>query len=103
MKSTAEVTGGDRPRGVRLEIAGGKDLAERQAIRRQVVIAERAGLIGVVEDDQPPASRGRLRGFSDHGQFGVSAPDRPKIIGDLFLQRGDDRGRYQHRSIQCSR
>jgi hypothetical protein len=54
------VAGGDRPRSAGFQVAGGEDLANRQTLGGKVVVAESVGLVGVVEQYQPPTSRRRL-------------------------------------------
>jgi hypothetical protein len=54
------------------------------------VVAKSVGLIGVIEQNQPPASGWRLSAAGDDGQFGVCALDRAEVICDLFLEGGDD-------------
>ena len=55
------MAGGDRPGSAGLQITGGKNLANGQAVGREVAIAESARLIGIIENDQPPGSVDWLR------------------------------------------
>src|SRR5579863_850261 len=84
------VAGGDSPGRGCLDIAGGEHLAQGQSVASEIVVAEGVGLIGVVEQHKPPASGGRLSAFGDDVEFSVDAPDGTEVIGDLFLERGDD-------------
>ena len=73
-----------------MTVAGGKYFADRQRSGREVVVAERSRLIGVVEYDQPPTGFRWRRAFGNHGEIGIDAPDGEKIVADLLLQGADD-------------
>ncbi len=54
------VAGGDGPGRARLQVAGGEDLADGKSLGGEVVVTQSVSLVGVVEQNQPPASGGRL-------------------------------------------
>ena len=83
------MTGGYGPFRTVLKIRAGENLAHRQGIWRQVVIAQRSGLVGIVQYHQPPGGIGRLRPFGNKTQIRIDAPGRREIPADLLLQRGD--------------
>ena len=68
-----------------------EDLRERLALLGQIVIAERAGGIGIVEVDELP-----IRGLGDLGvvQRHRVAPDRKEMLVEAFLQRGGELGEW---------
>src|SRR5579862_4666507 len=85
------MTGSDRPAIAVLEVGGGEDLAQGQSVGSEVVVAESAGLIGVVKNGEPPGAD-RRRGAGRHkGEFSVGSPCRTKVVGDLLLQGVDYR------------
>jgi len=85
------MAGGDGPGGARLQITGSEDLPDGQSLGGEVVVAESVGLVGVVEQYQPPVPAGWRRALGGDGKFGVRSPDWPEVVGDLLLERSHDR------------
>jgi len=85
------VAGGDGPGCAGFQIAGDENFSDGQSLSGEVVIAKSIGLIGIVEQDQPPASSGWSGAFGKSSEFGVGAPDGSEVIGDLLLESSDDR------------
>src|ERR1700733_15917644 len=55
----------------------------------EVVVAESISLVGIIKENKPPTAVGWLRALGDDGEFGVRAPNRAEVVGDLLLQRRD--------------
>jgi hypothetical protein len=67
------------------QIAGGEYLTNGETFNGEVVVAESIGLVGVVKENKPPTAVRWLRALGDDGEFGVRAPDRAEVVGDLLL------------------
>ena len=66
-------------------------LAERQPLGRQVVVAERVGLVGRVEHDEVPlALPAVLLVLADERELAVDAPGGGEVVAHLFLKRRRD-------------
>src|SRR5580704_17783113 len=82
---------GDRPRRACLQVARGKYFADGKPFAGEVVVAQSVGLVAVIQQDEPPASVGRLIAFRDDSELSERPPDRTEIIGHLLLERSHDR------------
>jgi hypothetical protein len=95
------MTGGDRPTGAIFQVAGGEDLSYRKTVGREIVVAERARLIGIVQYGEPSACGWRWSAGRNKRKLGVYPPDGTKIFGDLLLKsfhHGVNLGIGQHRA-----
>jgi len=72
----------------RLQIAGGKYLANGDAFSGEVVVAESISLVRVVKENKPPTAVGWLRALGTMVRS-ASVPDSAEVVGDLLLQRRD--------------
>lgn len=82
------MTGGDADELVVVESSFDKNFRDRLTVVRQVVIPERACLIGVLEEDELPI--GRL-GLSRDVEIHRVAPNRDEILIVAGLQRRNER------------
>jgi hypothetical protein len=80
------VTGGNGPGCTGLQSAGSEYLSNGETFSGEVVVAASVSLVGVVKENKPPTAVGWLRALGDDGEFGVRAPDRAEVVGDLLLR-----------------
>jgi hypothetical protein len=83
------VAGGDRPLAPELEVGACEHLAQRQTLVGQVVVAEGARLVRIVEDGEPPGTHRRVRAPGDEDEIGIDAPGWSEVVMDLSLERRD--------------
>src|SRR5260370_30498541 len=81
------MAGRDRPRAPQFKVCARENLSYRKTIGSEIVISESAGLIGIVENRQPPRSGWRRGATRDESQLGIDSPRWQEIVGDLLLQR----------------
>jgi hypothetical protein len=55
------------------------------------VITQSIGLVGIIEQNQPPISGGWLSSLGQDAELGIHPPYGTEVIGHLLLQSGDDR------------
>ena len=84
------MAGGYTPLQVIRDISFREYLAQGQAILSYIVITERAGLVGIIQDGQPPVAWGRLFAMRNETQVGINAPLWSEVPGYLGLQGGED-------------
>ena len=73
------VARGHRPFIAEVLVGSGEQLADRQSVRRKVVMAEDAAAVGIDEDAQPPGAGCRCLNLRHEGQLGVDAPGGGEI------------------------
>src|ERR1017187_1275852 len=81
----------DSPLGPKLQVRCCKDLSQRQTVRRHVVIAQRPGLVGIVQHHQPPVSGWWLLAFGNKIEIRIDPPGGRKIPRNLRLKCRHDR------------
>src|SRR5260370_19108857 len=78
------------PVGAEFEVGGSEDLAQRQALAGQIVVAQRASLVRIVKNQKPPASGWWRTSLGHEIQLCSNAPGRAKIVVHLLLKRVHD-------------